>query len=295
MTQGSDLSSAFASELQAIPSGQPNAAMNVLNKHYNAAKDGATRDAIERTWKDFMSHYDGAAITRGDLGRRRCHDAPWTDLRGEFQRERRGFSDPNKIAVGQELSLPGGGTHTVASGETLSGIASQYSGGSSLAAERGGTEPTGGNYSSGGDLKVSEGQPSSSSSAPLPPQKPSEYGGSGGNSETGSGGMGKISPLASEGGGASQTGGSYSSGGDLKTGEGWPSGSSSAYPTGGAPSGGSGSGLSPLASSGGSGGTTSEELHLLASEGGSGGTTSDAKPRGGGRAERGEEWASSAV
>jgi hypothetical protein len=54
------------------------------------------------------------------------------------------------IRPGQTLNLPGGGTHTVSSGETLSGIASSYGGGSS--------------------------------STPTPPNKPTEYGGSPGSS-----------------------------------------------------------------------------------------------------------------
>jgi hypothetical protein len=64
------------------------------------------------------------------------------------------------------------------------------------------------------------------------------------------GGM-KGGPTTLLGGGGEASGGNYSSNASLKTGEGWPAGSSSAYPTGGAPSGGSGEGLKPLAEEGG--------------------------------------------
>jgi LysM repeat protein/predicted RNA-binding Zn ribbon-like protein len=232
MTQGSDLSSAFASELQAIPSGQPNAAMNVLNKHYNAAKDGATRDAIERVWRDFMSSYDA----RGDSPWRpmqpEVRDAPWSNLYEQNKGTIGG--DPNKIQVGQSLNLPGGGTHTVQSGETLSGIASGNVGGMHpLASEGGGASASGagpaGSYSSGGDLTSGEGAPagapgahnaanvptppmkpsdlsesssssSSSGETPTPTPKPAEYGG------TGESPSGTITPEVSESGGGSSSG-----------------------------------------------------------------------------------------
>ena len=141
-------------------------------------------------------------------------DAPWSNLY-EANKGTIG-GDPNKISPGMELSMPGGGSHTVQSGETLSGIASSGGGGlgsQSLAAERGGVSPTGGDYSSGGQYSGSTGGATSSTETPTPPVKPSEYGGSGGNSETGSGGMGKISSLSEERGGMSPTGGDYSSGG----------------------------------------------------------------------------------
>jgi len=37
-----------------------------------------------------------------------------------------GIKDPNKIFPGQKITLPGGGSHTVKSGDTLSGIAQNY-------------------------------------------------------------------------------------------------------------------------------------------------------------------------
>jgi LysM repeat protein len=257
----------------------------------------APRDAASMSsqWKPRQPAITPQAPKRDDT-----HDAPWSNLY-EANKSTIG-GDPNKIQVGQELNLPGGGTHTVQSGETLSGIASGNVGGMHpLASEGGGASASGagpaGSYSSGGDLTRGEGTPAGAPGAhnaanvPVPPTRPSDlgggspassgsYGGSAANTETGMGG-GK-GPTSLLGGGGEASGGNYSSNASLKTGEGWPSGSSSAYPTGGAPSGGSGSGLHPLASEGGSGGTTSEELHPLAEEGGSGGTTSDArgKPRG---------------
>lgn len=152
--------------------------------------------------------------------------------------------DPNKISPGMSLSMPGGGTHVVQSGETLSGIASTPAGtdlgSKSLVAERGGTESTGGpagSYSSGGTLSSSEGRPSDApagnmgSAAPTPPTRPSEFGGSaqaaefpssGSSSSSSSevptppvkpaslGGTGEspegLNPQAGEGGGVSPTG-----------------------------------------------------------------------------------------
>jgi len=37
-----------------------------------------------------------------------------------------GIADPNKIYPGQKITLPGGGSYTVKSGDTLSGIAQNY-------------------------------------------------------------------------------------------------------------------------------------------------------------------------
>lgn len=271
-------------------------ALNELNSRYAKARTSDERDALERDWASYLrgARDDGGArwkprqpaVSVSQAPKRDdTHDAPWSGLYEANSGGRgAGLSDPNKLQIGQELSMPGGGTHTVAKGETLSGIASSTSGGDlggrSLASERGGVEPTGGNYSAGGSLKVSEpdtqgmggmkggpttllgggGTTSSSSGSgdvPTPPVKPSEYGGAGGNNETGMGGAGK-GPTTLLGGGGEASGGNYSSNASLKTGEGWPAGSSSAYPTGGAPSGGSGEGLKPLASEGGSGGTTND-------------------------------------
>jgi LysM repeat protein len=280
MTQGSDLSSAFASELQAIPSGQPNAAMNVLNKHYNAAKDGATRDAIERVWRDFQAHYD----SRGDSPWRprqpEVRDAPWSNL----YEQNKGVigGDPNKLSIGTQLSMPGGGTHTVEKGETLSGIASTPAGtdlgSKSLSAERGGMESTpapSGSYSSGGTLSSSEGAPAGAPGAhnaanvPVPPTRPSGLGSSsGGGAGTD---LGSKSLLAESGGGSPSgttsstnvgtrgqgefqppspgTGGAYATPSHSQSMPNWAGGGegSGSYGTGGA------SGIHPLSESGGSG------------------------------------------
>jgi LysM repeat protein len=232
MTQGSDLSSAFASELQAIPSGQPNAAMNVLHKYHNAAKDGATRDAIERVWRDFMSSYDARGDSPWKPRQAEVHDAPWSNLYSQNQSVIGG--NPDRISPGMQLSMPGGGTHTVQSGETLSSIAATPSGtdlgSKSLSAERGGMESTpapSGSYSSGGTLKSSEGAPAGAPGAhnaanvPTPPTKPSDLSESPSSSSSGEtptppvkpaslGGTGEspegLNPQAGEGGGASPTG-----------------------------------------------------------------------------------------
>ena len=58
MATSSDPAEAFANELNQVPPGQPNTAQNVLNRHYAAAKDGATRDGIEKIWRDFSCVYN---------------------------------------------------------------------------------------------------------------------------------------------------------------------------------------------------------------------------------------------
>jgi hypothetical protein len=186
MTQGSDLSSAFASELQKIPPGQPAAAQNVLNKHYNAAKTSDARDGIERVWRDFMARYDA----RGGnpfAPRQPAHDAPWSNLY-EANKGTIG-GDPNKIQIGQQLDLGGGQTHTVAKGETLSGIAS------SAASSGAPTPPSrpagfGESYGQGQEpggaasrnvqqmLKSpTESTNTGAANAPLPPERPAGLGG----------------------------------------------------------------------------------------------------------------------
>ncbi len=161
--------------------------------------------------------------------RQAAHDAPWSSLY-EANKSTIG-GDPNKISPGMSLSMPGGGTHVVQSGETLSGIANTPAGTDlgqrSLSAERGGVSPTGGDYSSGGQQSGETGGATSvpSSSAPTPPVKPAEYGGaqaaespSSSSSETPTppvkpaslGGTGEspegLNPQAGEGGGVSPTG-----------------------------------------------------------------------------------------
>ena len=52
--QSSDLSEAFASELDKIPSGQqPNGALNTYHTFFYRAKPGAARDAVDKIWSAF--------------------------------------------------------------------------------------------------------------------------------------------------------------------------------------------------------------------------------------------------
>jgi LysM repeat protein len=236
------------------------AALGELNRQFARAKTQGQRDAITDAWKSYMSAPRDAASMASQWKPKQPaitpqaprkdntddeRDANWSSLY-EANKSTIG-GDPNKISPGMSLNLPGGGTHTVQSGETLSGIASTPAGSDlgskSLAAERGGTSPTGGSYSSGGDLKTGEGMPNYSSNpflsvsetrpstapagnmgsaAPTPPTKPSEYSGGSAQAATPSssetppvkpaslGGTGEspegLNPQAGEGGGASPTG-----------------------------------------------------------------------------------------
>ena len=184
------------------------AALSELNAQYSKAKLPATRDALEKHWKDYMTgspSRDAMANARSPWAPRQpaispqgpnadnTKDAPWSSLY-EANKGTIG-GDPNKISPGQTLNLPGGGTHTVTSGETLSGIAASSGsdlGGKSLASETGGVSPTtsagpSGSYSSGGDLTSGEGAPAgapgshNAANAPTPPVKP-DLGSSGGGS-----------------------------------------------------------------------------------------------------------------
>lgn len=51
---GSDLSEGFASELNQIPNGQPQAALNAYHSAYYKAKSPAARDAIDEIWSAFQ-------------------------------------------------------------------------------------------------------------------------------------------------------------------------------------------------------------------------------------------------
>jgi LysM repeat protein len=202
-----DPNESFANELNAIPSGNPISGINAYNKAHHAARTSDARARVERTFQDWRASYDARGGMNPFAPRQAVADGPsWSSLY-EANKGTIG-GDPDKIQVGQQLNMPGGGTHTVKSGETLSGIASTPEGADlgskSLASERGGVEPSGGNYSAGGDLKVSE--PSSSTAAPS-----SSGGGLGGKS------------LAAERGGVEPSGGNYSAGGGLKVAEGAPS------------------------------------------------------------------------
>jgi LysM repeat protein len=103
-------------------------------------------------------------------------------------------SDPNAIKTGQELNLGGGQTHTVKSGETLSGIQSQYGGGSDTPTPPSRPAGLGEGYGQGqepgaaasrneermlGNTPSSSSSSSSGSDVPTPPSKPVEYGGVG--------------------------------------------------------------------------------------------------------------------
>ena len=225
-------------------------ALSTLNSEYNKAKTPAARDAIMDAWKSYLTAPRDAVPVGGGFKARQplippqapnadnTKDAPaWQGLYEANSGGRgAGLTDPNKIGVGQELSMPGGGAHTVTSGETLSSIAAGASGGDlgskSLAAERGGVSPTGGDYSSGGQTSgetggTTEVPRSLGSSAPTPPVRPAGLGGQeesgGASSSSGSGavptppvkpasfgGTGEspngLNPRAAEGGGASPTG-----------------------------------------------------------------------------------------
>jgi LysM repeat protein len=221
------------------------AALGELNRQFSKAKTQGQRDAITDAWKSYMSAPRDAASMSSQWKPRQpaispqapkhddTHDAPWSNLYEQNKSTIGG--DPNKIAPGMSLSMPGGGTHVVQSGETLSGIASTPAGTDlgqrSLSAERGGMESTpapSGSYSSGGSLSSGEGAPAGAPGAhnaanvPTPPTKPSDLSESSSSSSSGEtptppvkpaslGGTGEspsgtISPMASEGGGASSTG-----------------------------------------------------------------------------------------
>jgi LysM repeat protein len=211
------------------------AALSELNSQFNKAKTQSQKDSITDAWKRYVSgsRDDGSQWKPRQA---EVHDAPWSSLY-EANKGTIG-GDPNKISPGMSLNLPGGGSHFVRSGETLSGIASTPAGtdlgSKSLASERGGVSPTGGSYSSGGSLSSGEGAPAgapgmhNASNAPTPPSRPSEFGGSAQAAESPSssssssetptppikppslGGTGEspegLNPQAGEGGGASPTG-----------------------------------------------------------------------------------------
>ena len=260
------------------------AALSELNRQYSKAKTPQARDAITDAWKSYMTAPCDAASMAAQWKPRQpmipprgpnadnTKDAPWSNLYS--QNASVIGSDPNKISPGMKLDVGGGQTHEVQAGETLSGIARQYGGGSdlgsrSLASETGGVSPTtsagpAGSYSSGGDLTSGEGAPAgapgshNAANVPTPPVKP-DLGSSGGESS------GWANPAKMDY-SVSNTG---SSGPDVSKGVPTPP-----------------SCPSDLGSSGGEGGSSG--IHPLASEGGSGlsqsGGSSDyedaKKPRG---------------
>jgi LysM repeat protein len=169
------------------------------NSRFVPTNNGLFRrvDAAGRPW-NYGAH-DAAP-------RRLARDAGWSDLysanKGTIG------SDPNKISPGMSLSLPGGGNHTVSSGESLSSIASQYGGGSSGSGSGSGWANPGerdyGGSSNAGVSSSPAAAASMGSSAPTPPSRPSEYGGS-------SSGGGRL-PTSLMGGGGAPTGSSGTSG-----------------------------------------------------------------------------------
>jgi hypothetical protein len=209
------------------------AALSELNSQFNKAKTQSQKDSITDAWK----HYVSGSRDDGSQWKPRqaeVHDAPWSSLY-EANKGTIG-GDPNKIQVGQSLNLPGGGTHTVQSGETLSGIASTPAGTDlgqrSLSAERGGMESTpapSGSYSSGGTLKSSEGAPAGAPGAhnaanvPTPPTRPTDFG-SGGGANVESRGQGEWAAPSSG------TGGAYATPSHSQTMPNWAGGSSAPTP-----------------------------------------------------------------
>jgi hypothetical protein len=219
--------------------------------------------APEPAWKRYVSgsRDDGSQWKPRQA---EVHDAPWTGL---YRRNASVIgSDPNSIKPGQELDLGGGQSHTVKAGETLSGIQSQYGGGSDTPTPPSRPAGLGESYGQGQEpgaaasrnveqmLKSqTESTKPGAANAPTPPERPS---GTGGQAEQNAGG-----------------------GGDVPT---PPVKPASLGGTGESPSG----TISPLASEGGSGGTTLEPSDYQASANrmrlmSSGTSQSDsAKPRG---------------
>jgi len=109
-------------------------------------------------------------------------DASYQDIAGANH-----IADPNKIQVGQNLQMPGGGTHTVARGETLSGIAAGtgnagYGGAAPAApaapAAKGWADPGQRDYTAT-NVGTSTSQiplQSAADPAPLPPSRPAALG-----------------------------------------------------------------------------------------------------------------------
>jgi hypothetical protein len=217
MTQGSDLSSAFASELQAIPSGQPNAGLNAFNRAYHGAKTSDARDKIERIFRDWQSSYDA----RGGMSPFMPRQPEARDAGAMQTVYGTGYVPGTSLAEGNTIKPGGGGgIHPIAS-----------SGGSDPGSNAFNTGPRAmgpvGSYGGAGDLKSGEGAPAgapgahNSANVPTPPVKPDLSESSSGSSSSGEtptppvkppslGGTGEspegLNPQAGEGGGASSTG-----------------------------------------------------------------------------------------
>ena len=179
------------------------AALSELNAQYSKAKLPATRDALEKHWKDYMTgspSRDAMANARSPWAPRQgaippqaprqqeTTDAPWTGL---YERNASVIgSDPNSIKPGQQLDLGGGQSHTVQAGETLSGIQSQYGGGSDTPTPPSRPAGLGEGYGQGQEpgaaasrneekMLASPTESTSSSPTPTPPTRPSGLGGQG--------------------------------------------------------------------------------------------------------------------
>ena len=55
---GSSEAQAFAQALSGIPPGEQNRALNTYHAHFHRAKDSATRDTLDRVWRNFNKTYD---------------------------------------------------------------------------------------------------------------------------------------------------------------------------------------------------------------------------------------------
>jgi hypothetical protein len=183
-------------------------ALNALHAALNKTKAAHEKEEIAQHYQNYIqgAQHDTDAAQR-DLWRPRqpqvspnmpsakadTHDAPaWQGLY-ESNKGTIG-SNPNAIKPGQELDLGGGQSHTVKSGETLSGIQSQYGGGSDTPTPPSRPAGLGEGYGQGqepgaaasrNEERMLGNTPSSSSSSssggdvPTPPSKPVEYGGVG--------------------------------------------------------------------------------------------------------------------
>jgi LysM repeat protein len=141
----SDLSEGFANALNQIPNGHPQQALNTYHEHYYKAKPGPARDAIDAVWTRFNRSYDG----RTSFKPMQEDASPWS---GVYEANKGTIgSNPDRIMPGQQLNVGGGQTHTVQSGETLSGISAQY--GNPASVESGGGTGSGGISAPGGSAK----------------------------------------------------------------------------------------------------------------------------------------------
>jgi hypothetical protein len=110
----------FANELDQLASGAtPQQALNAYYGALSRAKTAQARDAIDRVWQAYTRTHDMRPSFKP------LQDAsPWS---GVYEANKSTIGgNPNLIQPGQQLNVGGGQTHTVQSGETLSGISQQY-------------------------------------------------------------------------------------------------------------------------------------------------------------------------